>query len=169
MERIERKLRMLASDDAGLFDALEEPRLLYERAERIVAEASPLTIDESMEAYRHLALIHLLHPDHPLDAEAFPLASHLFTRIWYATRYEQPDSVWQTSEPVFMFQWLAHLFADDAVPQAAVDELLVGLPFGVFRRFQDFAATPQGLPRWRFRAEEDNGIVTAVLVEPAEE
>jgi len=171
METVNRKFRLLGSDDAGFTDALESPTFLYEKAEAIVGSAplSRLSLDDHMRAYRYLALSHQLHPDGPDDDQAFLLAALLFKRLWFSVRFTQPDSIWHVSEPYFMFQWLTDFFEPDApFPRAYVGTLLAGLPSSFYRKFEVFAQEyerPESLKRWRLVAEDDNGIVQVVTGE----
>jgi hypothetical protein len=64
-------------------------------------------------AYRYLALIHILHPGTEQDRELFPAAATLFRRSWAPHRAEL-DSIWTTSEPLFVYAWLAGFFRTEA-------------------------------------------------------
>ena len=175
MAVVNRKFKMLGSDDSGFTDALASPTFLYEQAMAIVGSTplARLSLDDHMKAYRYLALFHQLHPDRPENENAFLVAALLFKRIWFATRYKEPDSAWQVAEPYFMFQWLTDFFRPDGpFPRPQVGTLLAGLPQPFYEKFEAFAQAyerPERVKRWRFAMEEDDGIVQVVTGELREE
>jgi len=146
------------SEAAGCAAVLAEPALLREQAE-VELEAKNYEL-----AYRYLALIETLHPESRESAEVFPVAAALFQKAYFAHRYTQPDSVWLTSEPGFMFQWLARFFGNES-PQPQAEALFVGMPYGIFRAFTEHAARRPDLSGWILRAEKDNGIIRAITAE----
>jgi hypothetical protein len=89
------------------------------------------------------------------------LAATLFQKAYFKHRYTQPNSVWLTSEPVFMFQWLARFYGETS-PQPQAMQLFVGMPYGIFREFTDYAAKHPELSGWALKAEKDNGIIGAI-------
>ena len=86
-------------------EALRDPAKL-----QALAEAAGAEQDWEL-AYRYLALIHILHPDSEKNRELFPAAATLYRRSWAPHRTEL-DSIWTTSEPLFMYAWLAGFFQD---------------------------------------------------------
>jgi hypothetical protein len=112
-------------------------------------------------AYRYLALLQTLHPGSPESQEAFPLAASLFKGAYRLHRYSDPDSVWLTSEPVFMFQWLARFFEGE-FPQEQMEALFTGMNYGLVRDFSAFAASRPKLAQWELQVEKDNGIVESI-------
>jgi len=144
----------------GCEEVLEQPALLREQA-RVALQAKNFEL-----AYRYLALIETLHRESHESDEVFPLAAALFQKAYFKHRFTQPNSVWMTSEPVFMFQWLARFF-QDASPQPQAAALFVGMPYGFFREFADHAAKHPELSRWVLRVEKDNGIIGSITAERA--
>ena len=138
----------------------EQPAVLRQRADELVAEKKPEL------AYRYLALLETLHPDSPESREAFPLAAALFKKLFFFNRTTHPNSVWATSEPVFMYQWVAHFFGDES-PQEQVELLFLGMPYSYFLDFKTYAAKHPELSRWVLQATKDNGLTDSIRVEPA--
>ena len=127
--------------------------------------------------YRHLALIHILYPESEQDPEAFTLAARVFRKNHFRNR-TQAGSVWVTTEPQFMFGWLASFFPAPSsketgdFPQHQVNAMFLGMHYGMFRDFVAYAAAhapdrPE-LSRWAIRAEDDNGIVYSVTAVPSD-
>jgi hypothetical protein len=144
---------------------LGSPALLREQADVALAD------DDSELAYRYLALIETLHPESMESRELFPAAAKLFKRAYFRNRISKPDSVWLTSEPAFMFQWLSLFFRDaEAFPQQQVDILFVGMPVSLYEEFHDFAKRrPKYFAHWEMRVTDDNGridSITATLAAP---
>jgi hypothetical protein len=170
--RLERKLRLLGSEDGGFAEGLSSPAFLRDQAHAIIRGApKQLSLEGARAAYRRLALLRQLHPESDEAASEFPLAALLFKRIWFQSRYAEPDSLWMSAEPVFMFHWLSSFFGDDAFPQEQAEALLLGMPYPFFVDFQQYAKSPSRprLSRWRVRAEEDNGTVRSLRAEPVDE
>ena len=142
-------------------DALRDPDQLQALAEAASAE-------QNWElAYRYLALIHILHPDSEKNRELFPAAATLYRRSWAPHRTEL-DSIWTTSEPLFVYAWLAGFFSDGReFPQAQMDVLFVGTSYSLFRNFVRYANDRPKISRWAISAEDENGIVTKVTGSPA--
>lgn len=169
LDLVDRKFRLLAADDVSALlasgEVLGDPALLVDQADAALArEDWPL-------AYRYLALIHTLHPESEENDAMYPVAARLFRRNWFRSRYTAPQSVWHTSEPVFMFQWLAEYFpeqADGSFPQKRAEQLLVGMPYRFAGYWDDYARSRPKLARWKITASEDNGIIDALTAAPAE-
>ncbi len=112
-------------------------------------------------AYDHLAELHRRYPKSSENEEAFLLAAALLQRLYAQNRYAKPATRWTTSEPEFLFGWLATQAADD-YPDAAVRQLFLGMNYGFFRRFEAYAKDVPALAQWQIEAEEDNGIIEIV-------
>lgn len=119
-------------------------------------------------AYRTLARIRIEHPDSPEAREVFPAAARIFKREWWRHRYREADSPWLTSEPAFLFDWLASFYAGDAFPQREAEFLLLGMPVGFLRDYQTFAAARPELARWRITGEDDNGVLESIAAARAD-
>jgi hypothetical protein len=117
--------------------------------------------------YRYLALIHTRYPESDEDTQAFPFACALLQRGYLRDRFRRPDSAFVTTEPEFMFGWLESFFEGDEYPSRRVEELLVGLPYGLSRRFLAYAGSSPTLSRWTFQIAEDDGIIESVTALPA--
>lgn len=137
-------------------DALRDPEKLNALSEAAAAE-------QNWElAYRYLALIHIFHAGGEKDRESFPAAATLFRRSWAPHRAEL-DSIWTTSEPLFMYAWLAGFFADGReFPQEQMDALFFGTSYSLFRNFMNYAKDRPQLSQWVITAEEDDGIVEKI-------
>jgi hypothetical protein len=149
-----------SATSAPCADALRDPDEL-----QALAEAAGR--DQNWElAYRYLALIHILHPGSEQDRASFPAAATLFRRSWAPHRAEL-DSIWTTSEPLFVYAWLAGFFRDGGeFPQEQMDVLFVGTSYSLFRNFARYAQDRPQISRWRISAEDENGIVTKVTGSP---
>jgi len=80
-------------------------------------------------------LIHILHPQSEQNRGAFPLAARSYRKSWAPHRTEL-DSIWTTSEPLFLFAWLAGFFSDrQEFPQEQMEALFLGMNYGLFRDF----------------------------------
>jgi hypothetical protein len=132
--------------------------------DKLQALAEAESRDQNWElAYRYLALIHILHPGTEQDRELFPAAATLFRRSWAPHRAEL-DSIWTTSEPLFVYAWLAGFFRDGGeFPQPQMDVLFVGTSYSLFRNFVRYAQDRPLISRWKISAEDENGIVTRVI------
>lgn len=117
--------------------------------------------------YALLGRLEQEHPGSPESREGFPLAAECFHVLYARQRIQDPASPWMTEEPEFMFRWLAGFFRSGEPPQQAVDVLFGGVSVDLFRQFERYAKTEPSLARWKLRAEDDNGIVSAVQVIPA--
>ncbi len=157
---IERKLELLgAGSEAELLggdELLGDPAKLLERAEAAQA-AGDLQL-----AYRYLTLIHSMHPESPEDADAFPRAVRIFKAFYARTRYPAPQSVWQYSEPSFIFQWLGQYYEPGRFPQEQVDLVFVGMPVSLFDDFVAFGRHRPPFRGWKPEKEDDDGLVTSV-------
>jgi hypothetical protein len=146
----------LGRESAPCSDVFAEPARLIERAKAAGEQQNwPL-------AYRYAALVHLLHPTSPQDREAFPLAAYLYRKSWAPHRTEL-DSIWTTSEPVFLFGWLGSFFQDaQEFPQEQMNALFLGMNYGFLRDFLAYGKTRPHVARWTITAEKDNGLVDSV-------
>jgi hypothetical protein len=142
-------------------DTMRDPDQLQALAEAASAE-------QNWElAYRYVALVHVLHPGSEKDRELFPAAATLFRRSWAPHRAEL-DSIWTTSEPQFVYAWLASFFANGGeFPQQQMDTLFVGTSYSLFRNFVNYAKERPHISRWAISAEDENGITTRVTGTPA--
>ena len=149
------------AESTSCSDALRDP-------DKLQALAEAASRDQNWElAYRYLALIHIFHPGSEKDRELFPAAATLFRRSWAPHRAEL-DSIWTTSEPQFVYAWLAGFFRDGGeFPQAQMDGLFVGTSYSLFRNFARYAQDRPQISRWKISAEDENGIVTEVTGSPA--
>ena len=138
------------------------PPLLREQADAALAEG------DSELAYRYLALIETLHPESAESRELFPAAAKLFKRGYFRNRISDPDSVWATSEPAFMFRWLSIFFRDaEEFPQQQVETLFLRMPVSLYDEFVVYArARPKHFARWEMRVMDDNGRITSVTAVP---
>jgi hypothetical protein len=116
-------------------------------------------------AYRHLASLYRQHPDSDAAREAFPLAARILKYQYVRHRYADPDSAWVTSEPEFLFGWLAH-YAGDAFPSDEAAVLFRGMHQGFAMRFVEWSKQAPQLARWSYRVEEDNGKVQSFTATP---
>jgi hypothetical protein len=139
---------------------------LVNPAGRLLAQADEAIEQQDFDtAYRHLTEIRKRYPGSAESREAFPLAAAIFRRSYFRHRYRQPDSPWLTSEPDFMLDWFASFLEGPEFPQAEAEALFLGMPYGYFRRYLARAETRPELARWAIRAEDDNGIIEAVVAE----
>jgi hypothetical protein len=124
----------------------------------VQALAEAASAEQNWElAYRYLALIHILHPAAKRTASCFPAAATLFRRSWAPHRAEL-DSIWTTSEPLFVYAWLAGFFSNDAeFPQQQMDALFVGTSYSLFRNFVATRRTDRSSREWVISAEDENG------------
>ena len=143
-------------------EVLAKPSLLREQAD------AALEHDDLELAYRYLALIETLHPASPESRELFPAAAKLFKRAYFRNRIAHPNSLWLTSEPVFMFQWLATFFQDEKdFPEQQVATLFIGMPLTFYDEFAAYAKDRPTLSRWQIRAKEDDGKIESITAELA--
>lgn len=131
--------------------------------EQLQALAEASSGEQNWElAYRYVALIHILHPGSEQDREMFPAAATLFRRSWSPHRAEL-DSIWTTSEPIFLYAWLAGFFQDGRdFPQKQMDALFVGTSYSLLRNFLRYAQDRPQLSRWSISAEDENGVTVKV-------
>jgi hypothetical protein len=130
---------------------------------RLKELAEAQAADQNFElAYRYLALIHILHPQSAENREVFPLAAAFYRKSWAPHRTEL-DSVWTTSEPVFMFGWLAGFFVDaQEFPQGQVEALFLNMNYGLLRDFIAYGRSRPYVALWTISADKDNGIVQKI-------
>jgi hypothetical protein len=148
-----------------------DPERLLEEARIALANGSPNS-SESMvgaceAAWPSLKRIGSEHRESAESNEAFRLASWCLRKVYDFRRYHVPDSPFVTSEPRFMLEWLVHFF-DDEFPQEQVDQLLLGMPYSLFRDFQAIAEGHPQLSRWTLHAKRENGRIEYVRATPAE-
>lgn len=142
-------------------EAIAHPRILLAQAEQARDRGDPEL------AYRYLALIRILHPESPESAEAFPEAIRLFKYLYNRdVKHANWDSVWVTSEPYFVFQWLGDESAGEEFPQETMDRLFVRSSYGLFRLFQSYSANRAPFRQWDIRAQDDNGTIESVTAAP---
>jgi len=116
-------------------------------------------------AYDRFAEIRRRHLESAEAREAFPAAAAIFRHGYFHDRYRQPDSRWLTTEPRFMLEWLQSYLDGPEFPQAEAEALFTGMPYGYFREYLALAAARPEPQHWRFRAEDDNGIIEAIVLE----
>jgi len=145
-------LLLLATSLACATVADDEPGRLRDEAQAL------LDAQDEEGAYRKLARIRLEHPGSPEAREVFPAAARLLKRAWWRHRHREPESPWLTTEPGFLFEWLASFYGD-GFPQREAEFLLLGMPQGFLRDYEAFAATRPELAAWAITAREDNGIL----------
>jgi hypothetical protein len=146
--------------------AFHDPRVLRAAADEALSH------DDYALAYRYLSLIEIFSPDGADARELYPAAAKLFKTAYLRSRVKGKDSVWVTSEPVFMFQWLARFFSDDGeFPQQQVDLLFARMPITLLDDFKAFAKPRPHLARWDLHATDDDGrieTITAKLAVPVD-
>jgi hypothetical protein len=146
-----------------------EPQQLLEDARIALEKGSPNSTESTVEAceaaWPALKRIGSVYPESAESAEAFRLASSCLKTLYYFRRYTVPDSPFVASEPDFMLEWLVHFFEDE-FPQEQVDQLLVGMPYAMFREFQVSTEGRPELARWAMRAKRENGRTEYVRATP---
>lgn len=145
----------------GFEQVVESPLRLEKQAQDAIRYRKPVL------AYRYASLLRLLHPDSPEAAEVYKLACGVFKQAWRRERLADPGSTWATSEPQFMFTWLASFFTDDAFPQKQAEWLLLEMPPSFFGEYQAFVArqAQYGKPpiaRWKLEYQEDDGRLESI-------
>jgi len=144
------------ASSAPCAEALADPTQLKSLGDAALAE-------QNWElAYRYFALIHILHPGSEQDRELFPVAAHLYQKNWRPHRTEL-DSIWTTSEPIFLFAWLAEFYQDgQQFPQEQMDALFLHMNGGLLRDFLAYAKNRPQISPWQITAEKENGIVLKI-------
>lgn len=148
-------------------DVIGSPRRLFERAAAAVGRG------DLEGAYRYASLVRRFHPESEQSGEAFLLATRVFRPLWRTKRIEQPNSLWATAEPAFLFQWATDFFEGDSFPQKQVDALLRKMPKTYSQLWTSYVKRlygKQGVKQWDFEFEYDNGLVDqvrGVLARPA--
>jgi hypothetical protein len=148
-------------------DVIGSPRRLFERAAAAVGRG------DLEGAYRYASLVRRFHPQSELSGEAFLLATRVFRPLWRTQRIAEPNSLWATAEPAFLFQWATDFFEGDAFPQKQVDALLRKMPksyAGLWTSWVGRLHGAQGVKQWDFEFAYDNGLVDevrGVLARPA--
>jgi hypothetical protein len=142
--------------------ALRDPKALFDHG-KAALDARELDL-----AYRYFALVHQLHPASAEDVAAFPWACGIFKRFYEENRYAHPDSVWSSSEAVFLFDWLETFFAKQKqLPAAELRILSHGAPYPFGAQFLEHAKTRKAFAGWRFAIEDDNGRIVTINGERA--
>lgn len=118
-------------------------------------------------AYLRSKKIGLDYPESTEADEAFSMAAQSLKFLYYRDRYDLPGAPWVTSEPVFMFGWLARYF-EEGDPTDAANAFFIGFPFNVFQEFQQFEKKRPGLSGWVVRAKDDNGMIESVTAKRTE-
>jgi hypothetical protein len=148
-------------------DVIASPRRLFERASSAVSRG------DLENAYRYASLVRRFHPDSEQADEAFLLATRAFRPLWRTQRIEQPNSLWSTAEPAFLFQWATDFFEGDTFPQQQVDSLLRKMPKTYSQLWTSYVKRvygTHGVKQWDFEFRYDNGLVDevrGVLARPA--
>jgi hypothetical protein len=152
-------LLSLALAGCALLGSPNPPSRLLDQARASVAQRD---LDA---AYDRLAELRTHYPDSAETREAFPLAASIFQRGYLRTRHVDPASRWVTTEPACLLGWLLSYCDAPEFPQAEAEALFVGMPYGYFGEFLAAAEAHAALSQWAVRAEDDNGIVEAIVVE----
>ena len=106
----------------------------------------------------------------PSDEEAraaFRLGAFCHQKLYFRDRPVGDfvkDSPWPSTKLAGQFEWAASFFDGETYPEAVVDELLIGYPYGVFAQWKEFAAAKPQLAGYRMRVRVDNGIVEKVSI-----
>lgn len=147
----------------------QEAQRLIEEAQRLIEEAGIDPQRDVLEAaYGHLKRVRVEYPESPQSEVAFDLATLLWQQLWFLDRYTRPDSAWRTSEPEFLFDWLASYFEGaEEFPREKAEALLRSMPWSFYQSFLAYARTQPELSRWSFQAEDDNGRIRSVTGERA--
>lgn len=134
-------------------------------ASRLEAEAKAAVDAKDLPtAYERLKQIEVRYPGSDESRNAFPKAAALLRALYFKNRSTDPNSIWVTSEPQFMFGWLATYFREGS-PEAAANAFFVGFPVGTLRDFEAFGKDRPEVAPWRIRAQDDNGIIESVTTE----
>lgn len=142
---------------AACADVLGDPALLIELSEAAWRDRNPEL------GYRYAALVRQLHPQSAEAAKAFELTAPALHHL-YAAAGSDARSKWRTSEPVFMMEWLADLYAaaGEEFPADEANLLLVGAPKPMRVQFEQYAGDHPLLSRHRLRFKMENGLVEYV-------
>jgi len=142
-------------------DVLGDPAQLIALSEAAWRDRNPEL------GYRYAALVRQLHPESPEVAQAFELTAPALPHLYTGARSD-PRSKWLTSEPVFMFEWLADIYAaaGDVFPETETNLLLAGAPKSLRLLFEDHARRQPLLARHRLRFKMENGFVEYVALAP---
>jgi hypothetical protein len=135
---------------------LGSPARLRELGERQLAAR------DLPRSYCYFALLRTLHPERAETAEAFETAAVIAKTLFLRVRYAEPQSMWLTSEPEFLFAWFEDLCASGAFPQQAAEALLRGLPRPLADRLNAHLAASPARVGWRVEVRDDNGLIDQV-------
>jgi hypothetical protein len=146
-----------ASRPPSFEEVLESPALLREEYEKAYREK------RWDLAYRHLTLIHILHPDSAEDRELFTTAASLFKGRYLGYRAKRPGSVWVLSEPAFMIQWILQILEkSEQFPEEEFVYLFRSMPLDFFDQFMR-VAKQQGVDKqWDIQVSEDDGKIASI-------
>jgi hypothetical protein len=134
-------------------------------ASRLEAEAkAAFDAKDLPTAYERLKQIEVRYPGSAESRNAFPKAAAVLRSLYFKNRSTDPNSIWVTSEPEFMFGWLATYFREGS-PEAAANAFFVGFSVGTLRSFEVYAKGHPELAQWSIRAQDDNGIIESVTTE----
>lgn len=129
---------------------------------RLRAEADALLeAGDGEAAYYKLVALYTKHPESRHAREVFPAAAQIFKGYWWRNRHTNPESDWVVNQPDVLFAWFASL-ADGEFPEREFEALMLGMPFGFYRRYETFAASEPALSAWRIDVVKDNGIIERV-------
>jgi hypothetical protein len=135
------------------------------RRQKMLEEALLSLQQQDFEtAYYRAKEIRTEYPGSDESEDAFSIAARALKRLYYRHRFEDPDSVWLNSEQEFVFEWLAGFFEDEELAGSRANSVFGGVPYGMFRSFERYAAGHPIFSRWEIRAEDDNGIIEKVTV-----
>ncbi len=169
LKLIDRKFELLGAESE---EALVGARVLMADPALLDGQAmAALEAKQPELAYRYFALLRSLHPESRLTRERFPFAVSLFRLSFQRDRYANPPTPWTTTEPEFMFDWLAAIFAaraetDEPFPQDETQRLFLGQPRDFFERFEAWGRDQPELRGWRILYEEDNGRLEKIEGQP---
>ena len=138
---------------------IASPRRLLERA------TAARDRGDMEGTYRYAALVRRFHPESERADEAFVLATQAFRPLWRFKRVEQPNSIWASAEPIFLFQWATEYFEGNTFPQERVDALLRKMPktySARWLRYVEGLRGTEGVKQWDFVFDYDNGLVDEV-------
>ena len=134
--------------------------------QRLVARGAAALAQRDLDrSYCYFALVRTLHPQAAEASGAFANAAVLFKTLYLRERYANPGAIWFTSEPEFLFAWLAS-FYDEGFPQAEVEALLRSMPAPFAAELDAWAAAHPRMARWRVEVTDDNGLIETVQAAP---
>lgn len=141
-------------------DGRRDPGALVARAD------AALELRNEPGAYGCLALVRILHPESPQARDLFARAATLYKRNYFRHRLVRPEPFWITTEPAFMFGWLATFADGDRFPQEQAEALLLQMPTAFAGSFEEWSREHPVFARWRFELPDDNGLIVQVIATP---